>query len=145
MIREITRQELPALLALYTHLHDNELPVMDQALEQLWRKIIDDENHHILAAEIDGQIISSCVLIIVPNLTHGQRPYGLVENVVTHPRYRRQGYAAKVLRQARAIAQKNRCYKIMLLTGAKEEATLRFYEKAGYNSEDKTAFVQWLD
>ena len=33
---------------------------------------------------------------------------------------------------------------MMLLTGSKEEATLRFYEKAGYNRKDKTAFVQWL-
>jgi len=34
---------------------------------------------------------------------------------------------------------------MMLLTGSKEEATLKFYEGAGYNSSDKTAFIQWLD
>ena len=33
----------------------------------------------------------------------------------------------------------------MLLTGTKNESTLDFYRKAGYNSEDKTAFIQWLD
>ena len=33
---------------------------------------------------------------------------------------------------------------MMLLTGSKEESTLRFYERAGYNSKDKTAFIQWL-
>ena len=32
----------------------------------------------------------------------------------------------------------------MLLTGSKQESTLRFYEKAGYNCKDKTAFIQWL-
>lgn len=32
----------------------------------------------------------------------------------------------------------------MLLTGSKEESTLRFYESAGYNKKDKTAFIQWL-
>ncbi len=34
---------------------------------------------------------------------------------------------------------------MMLLTGSKEESTLNFYQNAGYNSTDKTAFIQWLD
>lgn len=34
--------------------------------------------------------------------------------------------------------------KMMLLTGSKKESTLDFYRKAGYNSDDKTAFIQWI-
>ena len=41
--------------------------------------------YHILAAVEGGEVLSSCTLLIVPNLTHGGRPYGVVENVVTHP------------------------------------------------------------
>lgn len=33
----------------------------------------------------------------------------------------------------------------MLLTGSKRETTLNFYKHAGYNSNDKTAFIQWLE
>ncbi len=33
----------------------------------------------------------------------------------------------------------------MLITGSKSENMLQFYELAGYNRNDKTAFVQWLD
>ena len=33
---------------------------------------------------------------------------------------------------------------MMLLTGAKDQKTLDFYKRAGYNSEDKTAFIQWI-
>lgn len=39
----------------------------------------------------------------------------------------------------------NNYYKMMLLTGSKEESTLNFYRNAGYNSSDKTAFIQWID
>ena len=42
------------------------------------------------------------------------------------------------------IAIKENCYKMMLLTGSKEISTLDFYRKAGYNSDDKTAFIQWI-
>jgi len=45
---------------------------------------------------------------------------------------------------AKDIAVKNNCYKIMLMTGSKQESTYDFYRRAGYNSNDKTAFVQWV-
>jgi len=32
----------------------------------------------------------------------------------------------------------------MLMTGSKRQSTLRFYERAGYRSDVKTAFLQWL-
>ena len=72
------------------------------------------------------------------------RPYAFIENVVTHSDYRGRGYATACLNYARQIAVENNCYKMMLLTGSKKEETLNFYKKAGYNSEDKTAFIQWL-
>lgn len=68
-----------------------------------------------------------------------------MENVVTHADYRKKGYATACLNYAKQIAQKNYCYKMMLLTGTKEESTLNFYRNAGYNSTDKTAFIQWID
>ena len=94
--------------------------------------------------EVDGRIISSCVCVIIPNLTRNVRPYAFIENVVTHEDYRGEGYAGECLEFARQIAEKENCYKMMLLTGSKKPETLRFYEKAGYNSSDKTAFIQWL-
>lgn len=144
MVREITESDLAGLLELYTHLHGNPIPENTAELSALCRKILDDENHHIIVAEEDGKIVSSCVCVIVPNLTHGQRPYALIENVVTDEAYRRRGLATACLDFARKIAVNANCYKMMLLTGSKEESTLRFYEKAGYNRNDKTAFIQWL-
>lgn len=144
MVREITESDLVGLLELYTHLHGNPIPENTAELSALCRKILDDENHHIIVAEEDGKIVSSCVCVIVPNLTHGQRPYALIENVVTDEAYRRRGLATACLDFARKIAVNANCYKMMLLTGSKEESTLRFYEKAGYNRNDKTAFIQWL-
>lgn len=62
-----------------------------------------------------------------------------------HGKYRKKGYATACLNFAKKIAEENHCYKMMLLTGSKEESTLNFYRNAGYNSSDKTAFIQWID
>lgn len=143
-IRHAEKSDLEALLALYTNLHDNPMPDIDTRIDLLWSRIMADKNHHIIVGIISQAIVSSCVVIIVPNLTHGQRPYALVENVVTDARYRKQGFGSAMLNRAREIAKEQHCYKIMLMTGSKEAGTLSFYRKAGYNSEDKTAFIQWL-
>ncbi len=138
------RSDLKDLLMLYTQLHDNEMPDFDPKLYSLWDNILSDKNHYVIMGKIDDVIISSCILIIVPNLTHGQRPYALIENVITDELHRNKGYATDILNYAKQTAVNNGCYKIMLLTGSKNENTLNFYRKAGYNSEDKTAFIQWL-
>jgi GNAT superfamily N-acetyltransferase len=143
-IREAIKEDLLPLLELYTQLHGNDMPKINTVLENLWNGILADRNHHIIIGVNNNDIVSSCVLIVVPNLTHNQRPYALIENVITHKSYRGKGYATAILDFAREIAVKENCYKIMLLTGSKEESTLTFYEKAGYNRKDKTAFIQWL-
>lgn len=144
MVREIYINELNSLLELYTHLHETGLPENTEYLEKTWRTICNDENHHIIVCDIEGKIVSSCVCVIIPNLTRNIRPYAFIENVVTHSDYRNRGYATACLEFAKEIALKENCYKMMLLTGSKENSTIQFYEQAGYNKNDKTVFIQWL-
>ena len=144
MVREAEKTDLNAILELYLFLHEDSIPEHDEHLRETWMQIIRDKNHHLIVNEIDGKIISSCVCVIIPNLTRNVRPYAFIENVVTHAYYRGQGYATECLNFAKQIAEQENCYKMMLLTGSKKPETLRFYEKAGYNSGDKTAFIQWL-
>ena len=144
MVREAKHEDLNAILELYLFLHEDSIPEKDEHLRKTWLQIIQDKDHHLIVNEMDGKIISSCVCVIIPNLTRNVRPYAFVENVVTHADFRGNGYAGECLDYARKIAEKENCYKMMLLTGSKKSETLHFYEKAGYNSTDKTAFIQWL-
>ena len=144
MMREANKDDLKALLELYLCLHEDSIPDQSEHLSRTWEQIINDPNHHIIVNEVDGKIVSSCVCVIIPNLTRNVRPYAFIENVVTHKDYRRRGLAHECLNFARDIALKENCYKMMLLTGSKDPNTLRFYEKAGYNSTEKTAFIQRL-
>ncbi len=50
------------------------------------------------------------------------------------------GYGRAVLRKAVATARENGCYKVMLMTGRKDEGTLTFYEKVGFERGMKTGF-----
>ncbi len=143
-IREAEERDLQGLLQLYTQLHDNPIPELNEKLYSLWHQILSEHNHHILIGCLEDTIIASCVVIIVPNLTHNQQPYALVENVITEEQFRNKGYGTDLLNAAKELAIRENCYKIMLMTGSKKESTLNFYEKAGYNKLDKTAFIQWI-
>ena len=145
IIREAADEDLEEVLQLYLHLHETQIPEDSEALRKTWDQILGDPNHHLILCEADGKIVSSCVCVIIPNLTRNVRPYAFIENVVTTKDHRGQGCATACLDYAKQIARKNGCYKMMLLTGSKSEKTLDFYANAGYNSADKTAFIQWLD
>lgn len=144
-VREAYREDLQDIMELYLHLHEVQIPDDRETMETVWNQIEADRNHHLLVYDMNGQIVSSCVCVIVPNLTRGMRPYAIIENVVTHPNYRGEGFGTACLQHAKEIAVNSGCYKMMLLTGAKDQKTLQFYSNAGYNSTDKTAFIQWFE
>ena len=145
MVREAESKDLEEILKLYLDLHEDTIPEQSDHLSVVWKMIIPDKNHHLIVNIINGRIVPSCVCVIIPNLTRNVRPYAFVENVVTLSEYRGRGYASECLDFAKNIALENNCYKMMLLTGSKDQKTLDFYKNAGYNSTDKTAFIQWLN
>lgn len=142
LIRRLARNDLDGLLSLYAHLHSSDDPLPGRPrVEAVWGELMTNPSYRYYGGFVDERMVSSCTMSIVPNLTRGCRPYGVIENVVTHANHRRKGYATQLLRTALADAWSERCYKVMLLTGRKDEATFRFYEAAGFDRTAKQAFL----
>ncbi|HEX3134067.1 MAG TPA: GNAT family N-acetyltransferase [Planctomycetota bacterium] len=135
-------EEPDALLELYRHLHlTDPTPVTGERLREVWRQIRADPNLLYVLAEVNGLPAATCTLTIVPNLTHGARPYGVIENVVTHPDLRRQGLGTAVLKAACEQAWNRSCYKVTLTTGRTDPGVHAFYAAAGFVTGVKTAYV----
>lgn len=141
-IRLLEAGDLSALLGLYAHLHraDDPLPG-DEVVAVVWQKILARPGHTIFGGWVGDTLVSSCALTIVPNLTRGCRPYGVLENVVTHAEHRNRGHGKAIVAHALSHAWAAGCYKVMLLTGKTDEATLRFYESAGFDPHEKQGFI----
>ena len=142
MIREIAEKDFDGLMKLYAQLGDNPILQKSEAVLAVWNKILQNKDYHIVVADVDGAVVSTCTCVIIPNLSHNQRPYAVVENVATDQNFRGKGYATSCLDFAKEIAIKNNCYKLMLMTGSKKETTLNYYRNAGYTDKTKTAFDQ---
>jgi len=142
MIREVREEELPKLLELYEQLHDEDEPLPDEnAVAAVWAEIFQNPRIHYWVIEEAGVWISSCHLLIVPNLTRGANPFGLIENVVTRRNCRGKGYGKRLLEHVLEQAWLVGCYKVMLMTGRKDEAVYRFYESVGFDRDAKQAFI----
>ncbi|WP_070001003.1 GNAT family N-acetyltransferase [Cellulosilyticum sp. I15G10I2] len=144
-IRFIRYDELRALLDLYKHFDNNDPePEDNEELKKLWDSIYDDPNLYYIVVEKDGILIATCNITIIKNLTRRARPYGLIENVVTHKKYRNNGFGKQVIKKAVEVAMNNNCYKVMLLTSSKKDETLNFYRSSGFRDDIKTGFIMKL-
>jgi GNAT superfamily N-acetyltransferase len=141
-IRPLAANDLPALLRLYGHLHASDLPPPDgSSVERAWSEIEANPRLRCFGCFVGEALVSSCTIAVIPNLTRGCRPYGIIENVVTDTAHRRRGYGTAILHAALSYAWSERCYKVMLLTGRKDEAASRFYQSAGFDPNGKQAFI----
>jgi GNAT superfamily N-acetyltransferase len=140
--RELKTTDLNELLELYSHMHADDDPLPERNMvEKVWHEIQENTHFRYFGVFINRKIVSSCTLTVIPNLTRGCRPYGVIENVVTHSHHRCKGYAGNILKHALRYAWQMNCYKVMLLTGRKTEEVFRFYESVGFDRYAKQAFL----
>ena len=138
-IRAALPSDLEGLAALYPHLNPSDEPISRDLATARLDAINQLPGSTVLLGLLHDELVASCTLIVIPNLTNGGKPYGLIENVVTHAGYRGQGYGTSILHAAAKAAWDAGCYKVMLLTGSKQLSTLKFYENAGFD-QTKTGF-----
>lgn len=143
-LREAQVTDLYDLLHLFSAMYGKQVEETDEKTVKIWNRMITDPYYHIIVAEEDGKIISTCSCIIIQNLAYEHRPYAIIDNIVTRSEYRAQGLATACLQEAQRIAESEGCFRMMLATTSKLESTHKFYQKLGYDKNEMTAFTQWL-
>ncbi|ESQ93212.1 GNAT family N-acetyltransferase [Asticcacaulis benevestitus] len=138
-IRFSDREDMPQLLKLYRHLNPDDKETTVEVAFKNWERLKLYPGSNILIGCLDADIVATCTLVVIPNLTRAGAPYALIENVVTHSAHRNKGYGKAVLKDATEAAWRAGCYKVMLLTGSKQPAVLKFYQDAGFE-QNKTGF-----
>ena len=138
-IRAAHAADLDGLAALYPHLNPSDEPISRDLATARLDAINQIPGSTVLLGLLHDELVASCTLIVIPNLTNGGKPYALIENVVTDARHRGQGYGTRILHAAAKAAWDAGCYKVMLMTGSKQPSILKFYENAGFE-QSKTGF-----
>ncbi len=143
-IRKLTEEDLPSLLELYAQLDSANAELQLEPSLKVWKEIEENKNIIYIGAVDQGKVVATCFAVIIPNLTNHNRPMCFIENVVTDQNYRKQGLGKKVIDEAIRIAKENNCYKAFLESGVQRTEAHKFYEKLGFNSDSKKAFLMKL-
>jgi GNAT superfamily N-acetyltransferase len=94
--------------------------------------ILSQRGRSLLVAEVDGELVGTADLVVVENLTHDCRPFGMVENVVVARPSRRQGIGRALMTRVISEARAAGCYKVQLLSNQARLDAHEFYETLGF-------------
>jgi GNAT superfamily N-acetyltransferase len=136
IVREARRSDLNALLDLYLELAEDRAgaaPADEVRSGSVFDAIVEDSSRSLAVADVDGKVVGTIDLVIVPNLTHSARPWAVVENVVVALESRRHGVATHLMQYAIDAAQAAGCYKVQLHSGKQRAAEAHeFYRSIGF-------------
>jgi GNAT superfamily N-acetyltransferase len=140
-VRHAEAGDLSDLEALYAHLNPARPLLTTDDARRILDEILENRAFHLFVCHADGQMVSSCILALIPNLMHGGRPHALIENVVTHADHRRKSHGRAVIQAALDHAWEQRAYQVMLLSGRKDPSVRAFYESCGFETGLKTGYL----
>lgn len=140
MIRKAKIDDLQDILSLYQQLFPNEDYSKSEAFSETWSQIINDKKMNCFIAYYGNIPVSTCLVTIIPNLTRNQRPYAVIENVITSQNYRKKGFGRSIMERAVEYAKEEKCYKVMLLSSSERKDAHHFYEKIGFDGSSKKGF-----
>ena len=119
-IRTATEADIPRILELYRQLAltpreaEEQTGCSTEDYRLAFTEIDNLPGYELVVAEDEGIIIGSLMLAIVPNLSHGARPWAVIENVIVDEAYRRFGVGRRLMEYAAGRAREAGCYKVGL-------------------------------
>ena len=140
MVRQARKEDLIGILNLYTYLLPDEDYTHTEQFLPKWEEIMQRDGLVYFVAFEGREIAATGSIIVTPNLTRAQRPYAIIENVVTHPDMRRKGFGRMIVQMAIDHARKQNCYKVMLLSASHRKGAHEFYKKIGFDGDLKRGF-----
>lgn len=141
VFREARLGDVDDVLRLYQQLNPDD-PVPDAAAaKETFERILAAPGLHLFVLELDGAVVATTYLNVIPNLTRSVAPYAVIENVVVEKRLRGTGLGKRLMADTLGAAWDAGCYKAMLMTGSRTPATHAFYRACGFSPDAKQAYL----
>ena len=100
--------------------------------KSILKGILENENHIVHVAELDGKIVGSTTLLIEQKFIHEGGFVGHIEDVVVKKEFEGQGIGMKLVLSLLDVANEKKCYKTILNC---EDTLIPFYEKIGFKQK----------
>ncbi|SCF17910.1 GNAT family N-acetyltransferase [Micromonospora chokoriensis] len=141
MFRAAGPDDLTQIIHLYRQLNPDD-PVLDDGSDRAaYQRILDTPGLSLFVLDLDGVVVATTYLNVIPNLSRSASPYAVIENVVVEESRRGTGLGRQIMAGTLQAAWDAGCYKAMLMTGSRTPATHAFYRACGFAPDVKTAYL----
>jgi len=130
LIRELTKEDLPALAGLYRQFW-NESSDLDK-MATAFQKIQLERNHILLCAEEGNVLLGSVMGVVCAELYGDCRPFLVIENMIVNRSARRKGVGRALLSTLEQQARLRDCTQMILVTEKDRLDACAFYEAYGF-------------
>jgi GNAT superfamily N-acetyltransferase len=95
-------------------------------------RALQDASGAVLVAELEGEVVGLCQLIVFRHLQGRGGLCAELESVHVHPDHRGRGIGSVLVRDAVARARAVGCYRVQLTSNRARPEAHRFYERLGF-------------
>lgn len=137
-IRRATAGDLPRIVEMLQQLslqgesREEPGPPLSAVYQEAFEQVQQDPRQRLVVGEVDGRVVGSLVIVIIPNLTHRGRPWAVIENIIVDEGERDKGYGEALMRHAVDEARQAGCYRVSLTCNKRRVDARRFYERLGF-------------
>jgi GNAT superfamily N-acetyltransferase len=134
VVRQAVDADVPRIVELFTHgsLVEGKEDPGDPAPYLSALAEIDRGPGRVLVAEVGGQVVGVCQLIVFRHLQNRGGLCAEVESVHVHPDHRGNGIGGVLMRAAVQQARELGCYRVQLTSNNARPEAHRFYERLGF-------------
>ncbi|HWR70296.1 MAG TPA: GNAT family N-acetyltransferase [Dehalococcoidia bacterium] len=140
-IRLAEERDVARIVELY-----RELTISDSAVEHsrnptladyqlIFAEIRADPRQKLSVAELQGEVVGTIVLLVIPNLSHNGTPWAFLENLIVTEKHRRRGLGRMLLEHAVELARKSGCHMVELCSDVRRKEAHRLYDSMGFEAQ----------
>ena len=137
LIRNATAEDLPAIVRL---LADDELGSqrerytnpLPQSYYAAFEQIVSEHNHQLIVAELDGEVIGTLHLMLLPSISFEGGLRAQVESVRVDKECRNRGFGRQMMEWTIERARERGACVIQLTSHLSRKDAHRFYERLGF-------------
>ncbi|SBT66331.1 L-amino acid N-acyltransferase YncA [Micromonospora sediminicola] len=141
MFRVARHNDFAQIVRLYRQLNPDDPHLTDGSDAQAFARILATAGLYLFVLELDGAVVATTYLNVIPNISRSASPYAVIENVVVDESRRGTGLGKRIMAGTLQAAWDAGCYKAMLMTGSRRPATHAFYRACGFSGDAKTAYL----
>jgi GNAT superfamily N-acetyltransferase len=141
VFREARSDDFSDILRLYRQLQPDDPWLDDGSDATAFDRILSSPGLHLFVLDLDGAVVATTYLNVIPNISRSASPYAVIENVVVEESLRGSGLGKQIMAATLQAAWAAGCYKAMLMTGSRKPATHNFYRACGFSADAKTAYL----